>query len=56
MKGHCTCFCVKAAESPHHLHSLRFLSQDWSDCQNDMFVEVGKKGIEKYDFMEFTSR
>ena len=39
------CLCVKAAECAHHLHSLRFLSEDWGDCQNGMYVEVGKKAL-----------
>ena len=39
------CFCVKAAESAHYQHSLRFLSEDWGDCQNGMYVEVGKKAL-----------
>ena len=50
------CFYVKAAESAHHLNSLQFLSEDWSDFQNGMYVEVGKKALKKYDFMELTSR
>ena len=33
-----------------------FLSEDRGDCQNGMYVEVGNKCVEKYDFLEFTSR
>ena len=47
------CFCVKAAESAHYQHSLRFLSEDGRLSKRHV---CGSWKNEKYNFMEFTSR
>ena len=43
-------WALKATESPHHLQSVGSLCEDREDCQNGIFMEVGKS-IEKYDFI-----
>ena len=43
-------WALKATESPHHMHSVGFLCEDREDCQNGIFMEIGKS-IEKYDFI-----
>ena len=45
------CFCVKAAESAHYQHSLRFLSEDGRLLKRHV-CGSWKKSFEKYDFME----
>ena len=45
------CFCVKAAESAHYQHSLRFLSEDGRLSKRHV-CGSWKKSFEKYDFME----
>ena len=42
-------WALKATESPHHMHSVGFLCEDREDCQNGIFMEVGKS-IEKIRF------
>ena len=41
--GHRTRFYGRAAESAHQMHFLRFLGEDWGECQNRMYVKGGRK-------------
>ena len=36
-------FCGRAAESVHQMHFLRFLTEDWGEFQNRMYVKEGRK-------------
>ena len=47
--GHRTRFCGRAAESPHQMHHLRYLREDWGEFQNGMYV----KGARKFEKIRF---
>ena len=34
---------IRAAESAHQMHFLRFLREDWGELQNGMYVEGERK-------------
>ena len=36
-------FCGRAEESAHQMHFLRFLREDWGECQIRMYVKGGRK-------------
>ena len=42
-RGHRTRFCSRTAESAHKINFLRFLTEDWGEFKNGMYVEGGRK-------------